>query len=90
MAKRKWNWQHRLFISSCMPKRDFHLLLRFCSERFGPDLGDFNNRWDYSGLKRVNKRHGHEYHSVQLFFRSQEDLVLFKLVYNPDECYGSS
>lgn len=90
MANRKWSWKHRHFISSSMSKRNFHLLLRFCSEHFGPDLGDFNNRWDYTGLKRVSQYHGHEYHSVQLFFRKLEDLVLFKLVYNPDEIYGKS
>ena len=90
MAKRKWSWKHRLFISSRMPKGKFHLLLRFCSEKFGPDLGEFNNRWDYTGVKRVKNGYGYEYHNVQLFFRCQEDLVMFKLVYNPDEIYGKS
>ena len=82
MAKRKWSWKHRIFISSYMKPSDFYALLRFSAEKFGPYQGELSTRWDYTGLLRRNAKFGHVFHNVQLFFRCQEDLVLVKLTYS--------
>ena len=83
MAKRKWNWRYRFFVAHSMSIRDFRKLQQFCEDHF-----DLNVDWDWSAAIR-NSNHGLKtYDNVRLFFRRQEDFVMFKLIYNPDELYG--
>lgn len=88
MAKRKWNWKYRYYIANIMNPHDFARLIRFCECHFGPDQGDYNDRWDWSAPIRQHRVHGRTRSNVSLFFKNQEDHVLFKLTYNPELLYG--
>ena len=88
MAKRKWNWRYRFFVSHQMFAGDWAKLLDFCKNHFDESVGLPRDRWDWSAPIR-NSNHGLKtYDNVRLFFRRQEDFVMFKLIYNPDELYG--
>ena len=88
MAKRKWNWRYRFFVAHSMSIRDFRKLQQFCEDHFDLCHDQPADRWDWSAPIR-NSNHGLKtFDNVRLFFRSQEDFVMFKLLYNPDELYG--
>lgn len=80
MAKKKWNWRHRVYIGTVLHS-DYLDLQAFCAAKFGPSA----ERWDYSGQTRTSWSSGRIVTDTRVFFKSQDDLVEFKLSYTKPE-----
>lgn len=88
MADTKWSWRYRAVISNSLSSAQMRDLWQLCKEQFGADL-DPIQRWDTSFVKRrLNPKSFvpvYKYTRIKVHFKHQEDLVMFKLTYNPQD-----
>jgi hypothetical protein len=89
MADAKWSWRHRIAWSNTLSQNEYFRLLGFCQQNFGSSRQDRLFRWDVSFvLRRTNPKHYipiYLYTRVKLHFKQQEDLVMFKLLWSPED-----
>lgn len=74
-------WPYSLDLG-CISKAQLSEVVQLCTHKFACDAGRIGDRWDFTchSIAVV----GGWTTAVEVFFKNQEDLVMFKLAYEPE------
>lgn len=83
MAKPCFSWRYRVSYDNLLGIRRDHILQALI-DQFGSNTQ--GQRWDLTGVWRAaHSWDGRYYSRVKIHFKSEEDLVWFKLAYEPPQ-----
>lgn len=82
-----WSWRYRIAISNRLGAEACSRLIKLCQDTFGCDSDRYDITYRLRRLNRYSWYPRYFYTSVKIHFKSQEDLVLFKLRANLDQFY---